>query len=66
MTTEKSLVAEAENSQHQQQKEEGEGATNSGQQGQPAGKQTYVGDTQKSLLHLCPQILHKDILYCPD
>ncbi|XP_042809573.1 protein 4.1 isoform X9 [Panthera leo] len=32
MTTEKSLVAEAENSQHQQQKEEGEGATNSGQQ----------------------------------
>ncbi|KAM5320144.1 protein 4.1 isoform 5-T6 [Glossophaga mutica] len=32
MTTEKSLVAEAENSQHQQQKEEGEGASNSGQQ----------------------------------
>ncbi|XP_032752765.1 protein 4.1 isoform X7 [Rattus rattus] len=32
MTTEKSLAAEAENSQHQQQKEEGEGATNSGQQ----------------------------------
>ncbi|XP_036913098.1 protein 4.1 isoform X11 [Sturnira hondurensis] len=32
MTTEKSLVAEAENSQHQPQKEEGEGATNSGQQ----------------------------------
>ncbi|XP_016825935.1 protein 4.1 isoform X16 [Cricetulus griseus] len=32
MTTEKSLVVEAENSQHQQQKEEGEGATNSGQQ----------------------------------
>ncbi|XP_072683587.1 protein 4.1 isoform X8 [Canis lupus baileyi] len=32
MTTEKSLVAEAENSQHQQQKEEGEGVTNSGQQ----------------------------------
>lgn len=32
MTTEKSLVAEAENSQHQQQKEEGEGATNSSQQ----------------------------------
>ncbi|XP_031234757.1 protein 4.1 isoform X15 [Mastomys coucha] len=32
MTTEKSLVAEAENSQHQQQKEEGEGAANSGQQ----------------------------------
>nr|XP_012605945.1 protein 4.1 isoform X20 [Microcebus murinus] len=32
MTTEKSLVAEAENSQHQQQKEEGEGATNSGHQ----------------------------------
>eukprot|EP00072_Mus_musculus_P056267 XP_006538974.1 PREDICTED: protein 4.1 isoform X18 [Mus musculus] len=29
---EKSLAAEAENSQHQQQKEEGEGATNSGQQ----------------------------------
>lgn len=32
MTTEKSLVAEAENSPHQQQKEEGEGAPNSGQQ----------------------------------
>lgn len=32
MTTEKSLAAEAENSQHQQQKEGGEGATNSGQQ----------------------------------
>ncbi|KAM5269646.1 protein 4.1 isoform 20-T20 [Hipposideros larvatus] len=32
MTTEKSLVVEAENSQHQQQKEDGEGATNSGQQ----------------------------------
>ncbi|XP_021015483.1 protein 4.1 isoform X11 [Mus caroli] len=32
MTTEKSLAAEAENSQHQQQKEEGEGTTNSGQQ----------------------------------
>ncbi|XP_041507331.1 protein 4.1 isoform X15 [Microtus oregoni] len=32
MTTEKSLVVEAEDSQHQQQKEEGEGATNSGQQ----------------------------------
>ncbi|XP_023587804.1 protein 4.1 isoform X6 [Trichechus manatus latirostris] len=32
MTTEKSLVTEAENSQHQQQKEEGEGAVNSGQQ----------------------------------
>ncbi|XP_021118882.1 protein 4.1 isoform X14 [Heterocephalus glaber] len=32
MTTEKSLVVEAENSQHQQQKEESEGATNSGQQ----------------------------------
>ncbi|XP_075409330.1 protein 4.1 isoform X1 [Tenrec ecaudatus] len=32
MTTEKSLVVEAENSQHQQQTEEGEGATNSGQQ----------------------------------
>ncbi|XP_023490643.1 protein 4.1 isoform X23 [Equus caballus] len=32
MTTEKSLVAEAENSQHQEQNEEGEGATNSGQQ----------------------------------
>ncbi|KAM5269634.1 protein 4.1 isoform 8-T8 [Hipposideros larvatus] len=29
---EKSLVVEAENSQHQQQKEDGEGATNSGQQ----------------------------------
>lgn len=32
MTTEKSLAAEAENSQHQQQKEGGEEATNSGQQ----------------------------------
>ncbi|XP_004705105.2 protein 4.1 isoform X11 [Echinops telfairi] len=32
MTTEKSFVVEAENSQHHQQKEEGEGATNSGQQ----------------------------------
>ncbi|XP_062960616.1 protein 4.1 isoform X3 [Cynocephalus volans] len=32
MTTEKSLVAEAENSQHQQQKEEGEGSTNSDRQ----------------------------------
>ncbi|XP_060235411.1 protein 4.1 isoform X27 [Meriones unguiculatus] len=32
MTTEKSLLVEAENSQHQQPKEEGEGATNSGQQ----------------------------------
>ncbi|XP_038189368.1 protein 4.1 isoform X11 [Arvicola amphibius] len=32
MTTEKSSVVEAEDSQHQQQKEEGEGATNSGQQ----------------------------------
>lgn len=32
MTTEKSLVTEAENSPHQQQKEEGEGAPNSGQQ----------------------------------
>ncbi|XP_069893566.1 protein 4.1 isoform X17 [Dipodomys merriami] len=32
MTTEKGLVVEAENSQHQQQKEEGEGATNSHQQ----------------------------------
>uniref|UniRef100_A0A5F9D3J3 Protein 4.1 n=1 Tax=Oryctolagus cuniculus TaxID=9986 RepID=A0A5F9D3J3_RABIT len=32
MTTEKSLATETENSQHQQQKEEGEGATNSGQQ----------------------------------
>ncbi|CAO2589311.1 Protein 4.1 [Lemmus lemmus] len=32
MTTEKNSVAEAEDSQHQQQKEEGEGATNSGQQ----------------------------------
>nr|XP_048290149.1 protein 4.1 isoform X14 [Myodes glareolus] len=32
MTTEKSSVVEAEDSQHQQQKEEGEGAANSGQQ----------------------------------
>ncbi|XP_056651374.1 protein 4.1 isoform X6 [Monodelphis domestica] len=32
MTTEKGLVAEAENPQHQQQKEEGEGATNTGTQ----------------------------------
>ncbi|XP_033623640.1 protein 4.1 isoform X8 [Fukomys damarensis] len=32
MTTEKSLVVEAENCQHQQQKEESEGTTNSGQQ----------------------------------
>ncbi|XP_060061667.1 protein 4.1 isoform X8 [Erinaceus europaeus] len=32
MTTEKSLVTEAENSPHKQQKEEGEGATNPGQQ----------------------------------
>ncbi|KAM9242793.1 protein 4.1 isoform 5-T5 [Dugong dugon] len=32
MTTEKSLVTEAEDSQHQQEKEEGEGAVNSGQQ----------------------------------
>lgn len=32
MTTEKSSVVEAEDSQHQQQKEEGEGTTNSGQQ----------------------------------
>lgn len=31
-SSEKSLVAEAENSPHQQQKEEGEGATNAGQQ----------------------------------
>lgn len=31
-TPEKSLLVEAENSQHQQQKEEGEGAANSGQQ----------------------------------
>ncbi|XP_023384992.1 protein 4.1 isoform X2 [Pteropus medius] len=37
MTTEKSLVAEAENS-HQQQKEEGEGTTNSGQQGTQLGE----------------------------
>ncbi|XP_052574186.1 protein 4.1 isoform X13 [Peromyscus californicus insignis] len=34
MTTEKSVVVEAENSQHHQQKEEGEGATNSGQETQ--------------------------------
>lgn len=47
MTTEKSSVVEAEDSQHQQQKEEGEGATNSGQQetqpeeaSQPAAEST--------------------------
>ncbi|XP_045715165.1 protein 4.1 isoform X14 [Phyllostomus hastatus] len=49
MTTEKSLVAEAENSQHQQQKEEGEGATNSGQretQREEASQAAAEGDHQ--------------------
>ncbi|CAK6440851.1 unnamed protein product [Pipistrellus nathusii] len=49
MTTEKSLVAEAENSQHQQQKEEGEGATNSGQQETQLGEVSQAaaeGDNQ--------------------
>ncbi|XP_077632042.1 protein 4.1 isoform X2 [Crocuta crocuta] len=49
MTTEKSLVAEAENSQHQQQKEEGEGATNSGQQEtqlEEPSQEAAEGDTQ--------------------
>ncbi|XP_073759175.1 protein 4.1 isoform X10 [Callorhinus ursinus] len=45
----KSLVAEAENSQHQQQKEEGEGATNSGQQEtqlEEASQEAAEGDNQ--------------------
>ncbi|XP_057558769.1 protein 4.1 isoform X2 [Hippopotamus amphibius kiboko] len=49
MTTEKSLVAEAENPQHQQQKEEGEGATNSGQQEtqlEEASQAAAEGDNQ--------------------
>lgn len=49
MTTEKSFVAEAENSQHQQQKEEGEGATNSGQQEtqlEEASQEAAEGDNQ--------------------
>ncbi|XP_015427755.1 PREDICTED: protein 4.1 isoform X2 [Myotis davidii] len=49
MTTEKSLVAEAENSQHQQQKEEGEGAINSGQQETQLGEASQAaaeGDNQ--------------------
>ncbi|XP_006862266.1 PREDICTED: protein 4.1 isoform X2 [Chrysochloris asiatica] len=49
MTTEKSLVAETENSQHQQQKEEGEGATNSGQQEsqlEEASQTAAEGDNQ--------------------
>ncbi|XP_021539840.1 protein 4.1 isoform X5 [Neomonachus schauinslandi] len=49
MTTEKNLVAEAENSQHQQQKEEGEGATNSGQQEtqlEEASQEAAEGDNQ--------------------
>ncbi|XP_045874026.1 protein 4.1 isoform X8 [Meles meles] len=49
MTTEKSLVVEAENSQHQQQKEEGEGATNSGQQEtrlEEASQEAAEGDNQ--------------------
>ncbi|XP_008566894.1 PREDICTED: protein 4.1 isoform X1 [Galeopterus variegatus] len=49
MTTEKSLVAEAENSQHQQQKEEGEGSTNSDQQKtqlEEASQTAAEGDNQ--------------------
>ncbi|XP_064349917.1 protein 4.1 isoform X3 [Camelus dromedarius] len=49
MTTEKSLVAEAENPQHQQQKEESEGATNSGQQEtqlEEASQAAAEGDNQ--------------------
>ncbi|XP_045046676.2 protein 4.1 isoform X4 [Desmodus rotundus] len=49
MTTEKSLVAEAGNSQHQQQKEEGEGAANSGQQEtqlEEASQAAAEGDNQ--------------------
>uniref|UniRef100_A0A287BFQ7 Protein 4.1 n=1 Tax=Sus scrofa TaxID=9823 RepID=A0A287BFQ7_PIG len=49
MTTEKSLVAEAENPQHQQQKEEGEGVTNSGQQEtqlEEASQAAAEGDNQ--------------------
>nr|XP_040144165.1 protein 4.1 isoform X5 [Ictidomys tridecemlineatus] len=49
MTTEKSLVVEAENSQHQQQTEEGEGATNSGQQEaqlEEASQAAAEGDNQ--------------------
>ncbi|KAM8790922.1 protein 4.1 isoform 11-T12 [Rhynchonycteris naso] len=49
MTTEKSLVAEAKNSQHQQQKEDGEGATNSGQpesQLEEASQAAAEGDNQ--------------------
>ncbi|XP_036203962.1 protein 4.1 isoform X3 [Myotis myotis] len=49
MTTEKSLVAEAENSQHQQQKEEGEGAINSGHQETQLGEVSQAaaeGDNQ--------------------
>ncbi|XP_070631109.1 protein 4.1 isoform X7 [Bos indicus] len=49
MTTEKSLVAEAENPQHQPQKEEGEGATSSGQQEtqlEEASQAAAEGDNQ--------------------
>ncbi|XP_043300561.1 protein 4.1 isoform X7 [Cervus canadensis] len=49
MTTEKSLVAEAENPQHQPQKEEGEGAINSGQQEtqlEEASQAAAEGDNQ--------------------
>ena len=49
MTTEKSLVAEAENPQHQPQKEEGEGATSSGQQEtqlEEASETAAEGDNQ--------------------
>uniref|UniRef100_A0A8D2D7J4 Protein 4.1 n=1 Tax=Sciurus vulgaris TaxID=55149 RepID=A0A8D2D7J4_SCIVU len=52
MTTEKSLVVEAENSQHQQQKEEGEGPTNSGQQEaqlEEASQAAAEGDNQCEL-----------------
>ncbi|XP_069434889.1 protein 4.1 isoform X5 [Ovis canadensis] len=49
MTTEKSLVAEAENPQHRPQKEEGEGATSSGQQEtqlEEASQAAAEGDNQ--------------------
>ncbi|XP_023558792.1 protein 4.1 isoform X15 [Octodon degus] len=49
MTTEKSLVVEAENSQHQQQKEESEGAANSGHQEtqlEEASQAAAEGDNQ--------------------
>lgn len=49
MTTEKSLVAEAENPQHRPQKEEGEGATSSSQQEaqlEEASQAAAEGDNQ--------------------